>query len=174
MNISLGHLISAPRSNSFRIALATAMEPAIVIMNIWSTGILGFSTTVIQIPPLGETHALPILPTPPLCSSAMITRPCILSTSPSEQSCLPTQMVDGVVSRYRICLPMNCVLSFLWTSYGSSLLLVRVRRYPSFCDEEISYPMVRSSLMCFQTAERVIFSSLLMVSPDIGAVALSR
>ena len=68
-------------------------------------------------------------------------------------------MVEGVFSRYRIFLPMNCVLSFLWISYGSSLLLVRVSRYPSFCDEEMSYPMVRSSLICFQTADRVIFSS---------------
>src|SRR5271157_2721651 len=134
----------------------------------------GLSTIVIQIPPLGETHALPIRPMPPVCSSAMITMPCIFSTSPSAQSCFPAQMVDGVFSRYRIFLPINLVWSFLWISYGSSLLLMRVSRYPSFCDDEISYPIMRSSLICFQTAERVMPSSLLIVSPDTGPSDFSR
>ncbi len=51
---------------------------------------------------------------------------------------------------------------------------MRVSRYPSFCEDEMSYPIMRSSLMCFQTAERVMPSSLLMVSPEIGASDLSR
>jgi hypothetical protein len=70
-----------------------------VIMKTLSMGIFGLITTVVQIPPRGETHDLPSLPMPPVCCSAMITIPCSADGSFSSAICLPTQLVDVVLSK---------------------------------------------------------------------------
>ena len=57
---------------------------------------------------------------------------------------------------------------------GKELITRTGQLYPSFWDEKISYPIARSSWMCFQTADRVIPSSLLIVSPETGVSVRSR
>ena len=91
--------MSALSPYSFLIARAIAIEPAMVIMKSRSIGIFGFKAMVIQMPPAGETQARPSLPTPPVCSSAMITMPCSFSGSVSLASCFATQLVEAVRSK---------------------------------------------------------------------------
>lgn len=119
----VGPLDEALMLCSFRMARAIAIAPAMVIMKRLSSGIRGFKTMVAQIPPAGETQARPSLPTPPVCSSAMITRPCSCSGSVSPASLFPIQLVDVVRSKWRICRPMTCVRSFSGSRTEGACLL---------------------------------------------------
>ena len=116
MKMSFGHLIRAPRSNSFLMARATAMAAAIVTMKTRSMGNVGFRMMVVQMPPGGDAHARPSLPCPPVCSSAITMKPSSFCGSCWQARSLAIQVVDSVVSRYFIRRPITLVPRCFWIS----------------------------------------------------------
>ena len=95
--MSFGHFIRAPILYICLIALATAIDPAIVTKNSLSIGTFGFRIIVAHIPPFGENHALPRRPTPPVCSSAIIIVPFNESGSSFRHKSFAIHVVEGVV-----------------------------------------------------------------------------